>query len=67
VSVDALHGQNIHIPPGGLPVARHLRPPPNPFSDPRADLLSYVQSAVPSQEVGHVSIGAESALGESQG
>jgi hypothetical protein len=61
VSVDALHGCNIHIPGKGLPEARHLQPPPNPFHDPRADLLSYVQSAAPSQPVGHVSIGADTA------
>jgi hypothetical protein len=64
VSVDSLNGRHIHIPGKGLPDARHLQPPPNPFSDPRADLLSHVQAAVPCQEVGHISIGAETAKRE---
>lgn len=64
VSVDSLAGRRIHIPQGALPEARHLQPPPNPFHDPRADLLTYVQSAVPAQEVGHMSIGAQAAQSE---
>jgi hypothetical protein len=51
-------------PDGGVKSPTPPPPPAHPFSDPRAVLLSHVEAAVPCQEVGHVSIGAESAKRE---